>query len=149
MSPLGGVQIYERQLVEGTITAPFQETRKVIDMLVTAAESVVYTPFAAVRFHWQRWRGTGCRLLRDFPQVRCVSRLLHTRLTAQNLLNFQNSVGWQWSRAKGVMPREHTLSAELRNCIDPSGSQNLFPVGRNLPSGHSGHFVRSLILLSL
>jgi len=60
MSPLGGVQIYERQLVEGIITAPFQEARKVVNRLVTAAESVVYTPFAAARFHWQRWRGTGC-----------------------------------------------------------------------------------------
>jgi hypothetical protein len=47
------------------------------------------------------------------------------------------------------MPREHTLSPELRTYIDPPGSQNLFPVGRNLPSGHPGHFVSSLILLSL
>jgi len=102
--PLGGVQIYERQLVEGTITVPFQEARKVVDRLVTAAESVVYTPFAAVRFHWQRWRGYRLRPSRDFPKVRCVSRLLYTRLTAQNLLNSQNSVGWQWSHAKGTHP---------------------------------------------
>src|SRR5258708_698617 len=66
--PLGGVQIYERQLVEGTITVPFQEARKVVDRLVTAAESVVYTPFAAVRFHWQRWRGTGCDPRGIFPR---------------------------------------------------------------------------------
>jgi hypothetical protein len=106
MSPLGGVQIYERQLVEGTITAPFQEARKVVDRLVTAAESVVYNPFAAVRFHWQRWRDTGyrMRLSRDFPKVRSVSRLLHTRFTAQNLLDFWNSLAWQWSHANGTHP---------------------------------------------
>jgi hypothetical protein len=68
MSPLGGVQIYERQLVEGTIPAPFQEARKVVNRLVTAAESVVYTLSAAVRFHWQRWRDTGCDSHGIFPR---------------------------------------------------------------------------------
>jgi hypothetical protein len=57
MSLLGGIQIYEGQLVEGSITALFQEVRKVMDRLATAAECVAYTQPVAASFQWQRWRG--------------------------------------------------------------------------------------------
>jgi hypothetical protein len=144
MSPLGGVQIYERQLVEGAITATFQEARKVVDRLVTAPESVVYTLSAAIRFHWQRWRGTGCDSHGIFTRSGASQGYCIRDLRRRIFWTF----GTPW-HGNGVMPTEHTLSPELRSCIDPSGSQSLFPVGRNLPSGHPGHFVRSLILLSL
>jgi len=111
MSLWEACQIYERQLVEGTITVPFQEARKVVDRLVTAAESVVYTPFAAVSLPLAALAGYRLRPSRDFPKVRCVSRLLYTRLTAQNLLNSQTPWGWQWSHAKGTHPFSRAYGA--------------------------------------